>query len=65
MNKPTSNIPEIQKRIDRVSEIFARQSEEDIFWLRWQGAIITANQERIKSINFKALGEEIKINIGK
>jgi len=52
MTFPTSTVPEIQKRINRASEIFATLDEETIFWLKWQHACTLAAKERLNNGSF-------------
>lgn len=54
MTFPKSNIAEVQKRINRASEIFATLDEETIFWLKWQHACTMAAKERLNGGSFSA-----------
>ena len=61
MNPPKSNIPEIQRRIDRASELMLLQTEEEIYWLRFQAACTQAAKERRgDNVSFRAENEPIK-----
>jgi hypothetical protein len=58
---PTSKTPAIQERIDIVNAIFDNQTEEEIFWLRYQGAIVAANKlRRSENTSFQARNEPLK-----
>ena len=51
---PKSNIPEVQRRIDRAIEIMKDQTDDEIFWIRLQDAFRAEAKERINSVDFKA-----------
>lgn len=64
MKFPTSTVPELQRRIDRATELFEAQDEEKIFWLRWQLALTDAAKERLSMRTYKA-GDKEELNIKK
>ncbi len=40
MKKPTSHIKAIQDKFDIATDLFEKQTEDEIFWLRWTQAMI-------------------------
>lgn len=46
MTHPISDNPEIQRRINRAKELFQLQTEDEIFWMRYQAACTAAAKER-------------------
>jgi len=62
MKVPTSNIPEVQRRIDRAVELMQLQTEDEIFWMRFQAACKAQNLERLNNRDYKAKNEGLKIN---
>jgi len=59
---PSSNIPYIQSKIDRATELMQLQTEEEIYWLRFQAACTAAAKERRgDNVSFKAGNEKLNV----